>query len=125
MAVLDASALLAFVYAEEGHEMVTGHLEDGLVSAVNWSEVLQKIEARGGDPDELGEWIIALGLSVVPYGPVDARETAALYAHTSSDGLSLADRSCLALARRSEAVAVTADKAWAKTDVGVTVRLVR
>jgi PIN domain nuclease of toxin-antitoxin system len=62
---------------------------------------------------------------VQPFGETDALETAALWAVTRSAGLSLADRACLALARRSDLPAVTADQAWSKVDVGATVTLIR
>jgi PIN domain nuclease of toxin-antitoxin system len=44
---------------------------------------------------------------------------------TKAQGLSLADRACLALAERLEVPAVTADGEWAKADVDAEVRLIR
>jgi len=41
-AVLDASALLAFLQGEPGSEDVEAALPDACISAVNWSEVVQK-----------------------------------------------------------------------------------
>jgi ribonuclease VapC len=40
--VLDASALLAFVRSESGADVVAKHLNNALLSAVNYSEVLKK-----------------------------------------------------------------------------------
>jgi ribonuclease VapC len=40
--VLDASSLLAFLHDEPGTERVRSALAGALVSAVNWSEVVQK-----------------------------------------------------------------------------------
>ena len=41
--VLDASAVLAFVYDEDGAEDVEPLLEAATISTVNWSETLTKI----------------------------------------------------------------------------------
>jgi len=47
--VLDASALLAFVRSESGADVVAKHLNNALLSAVNYSEVLKKNDrARRG-----------------------------------------------------------------------------
>ena len=48
-----------------------------------------------------------------------------MWASTRKAGLSLADRACLALALDLGATAVTADRAWAKVDVGVEVKVIR
>jgi PIN domain nuclease of toxin-antitoxin system len=40
-------------------------------------------------------------------------------------GLSLGDRACLALARMRRLPAVTADRAWARLDLGIAIELVR
>jgi ribonuclease VapC len=125
VAVLDASALLAYAYTETGHEVVAEHLRDGVVSAVNWSEVLQKITINGGDADRLGDWILALGLQVIPFDSTDAREVAALYPDTRQHGLSQADRACLVLAARLGSPAVTADQAWRDLTIDAKVQLIR
>ena len=42
MAVLDASAVLASIYRETGHEQVADILGGAVVSTVNWAEVVAK-----------------------------------------------------------------------------------
>lgn len=42
MIVLDASGLLCFLHDETGNDIVANALPDTAVSAVNWSEVIQK-----------------------------------------------------------------------------------
>ena len=61
MIVLDSSAVLTFVYTESGHERVEALLENSLISAVNWSEVLQKIAFSGEDPNRQGSLLRAMG----------------------------------------------------------------
>ncbi len=50
--VLDASALLAALFAETGHELVTSLLGGAEISAVNYSEVLS-LQIRMGATNEL------------------------------------------------------------------------
>lgn len=64
--VLDASALLAFIYNESGAQAVADHLDaDATVSAVNWSEVAQQVAVRAETPSSLGSgsWLWARGSS--------------------------------------------------------------
>ena len=58
-------------------------------------------------------------------GGPDALAVAALYVHASALGLSLGDRACLALARRLDVPAVSAEHIWADLDVGIEMKLVR
>jgi ribonuclease VapC len=99
--VLDASALLAYLQREAGFERVSDALGGGAVcSAVNLAEVYAKVLARGIDPDQVGARLLALGLEVMSFTDDDARESARLYPRFHGLGLSLADRSCLALGAR-------------------------
>ncbi len=120
MAVLDASALLALTYREEGHayvaEQLGGAAEPAMVSAMNWSEVHQKIAAHGGDADQIGTMLLATGLHIAAFGAEDARRAARLQPHTQAAGLSLGDRACLALAARHGRMAITADRPWKALD---------
>jgi ribonuclease VapC len=121
--VLDASALMAYVWLELGADAV--EIEGSVVSAVNWAEVGQKFASRGQD---LAAWrasFTAAGLDVVPFNEARAEAAAALWARTRAAGLSLGDRACLALAAELGVPAVTADRAWAGLDVGVEVVVVR
>ncbi|WP_017972463.1 PIN domain-containing protein [Actinopolyspora halophila] len=113
MAVLDASALLALIYRETGHERVAALLdEQARVSAPGWSEVLQTITTRGGDAERIGAMLQAAGLHIEPLGADDARRAARLHPHTRQVGLGLSARACLALAARLGHTAVTADQTW-------------
>lgn len=125
-AVLDASALLALLYREPGADAVEEVLDGAVVSAVNWSEVLQKLAQRGVRPASATvAALLELGLRIEPFTLVDARRAAELWEAGRETGLSLGDRACLALGHRLAAEALTADRAWKTVDAGVTVRLLR
>ena len=124
-AVLDASALLVVLHNEAGAATVEPLLEAATVSAVNWSEVVQKAASRGVDVSQLRHEVEALGVHIATFDTQAAEATAYMWAATKTAGLSLGDRASLALAQSLGATAVTADKAWADVQVGVPVQLVR
>jgi len=123
--VLDASALLVLLHDEPGAASVVPLLEGAAVSAVNWSEVVQKAATRGVDMTGLRDDVETLGVHIVIFDADSAEATADLWTITRNAGLSLGDRACLALARALGATAVTADKAWAEINAGVAVQLLR
>ena len=125
-AVLDASAVLTLLYREPGHDTVARSVEGSVISAVNWSEVVQKLAQRGvPDPAAISSGLLGLGATVVPFLRSDAEAAARLWPAGRANGLSLGDRACLALAHGlPDGVAVTADAVWADLDVGVQVLVV-
>lgn len=130
--VLDASALLAHLNEEKGASAVRQLMADGAaISVVNWMEVLSKIAERGEDPELAAAEMKGAGLigGVVTVEAVteqDSIETARLRPLTKEQGLSLADRSCLALATRLGLPVVTSDRAWKNLPrVDVAVKLIR
>src|SRR5919106_5682710 len=97
-------------------------------SIVNLAEVLSRLAEAGKDPAEArGQLRDAAGdtdaLVIEPLSETDCVEIARLRPKTRELGLSLADRSCLALAIRLGVPAVTADRKWAEADLGAEVRL--
>jgi PIN domain nuclease of toxin-antitoxin system len=113
--VVDASAILAFLQGESGAEAVEGILDGGCdCSAVSWSEVAQKVRAAGADWPIASALLSSYGVRVRDATADDAEHAAALWRRGS--GLSLADRFCMALAQRLDAVAWTADTAWGEDD---------
>lgn len=119
--VLDASALIALLWREPGGQHVADVVGSSVMSTVNLSEVLQRFAADGVPVKQL----TGLGIRAEPFTLEDAAGTAALREPTRRAGLSLADRACLALARRMGLPVHTADPAWAMVDAGVTVVLIR
>lgn len=111
MTVFDASALLAFLQGEDGADTVDQALIDGGVcGAANWSEVAQKIRAAGRDWDLARALLASYDLAVEPVVAADAEWAARRW--TRGDGLSLADRLCLALGHRLDVEVWTADQTW-------------
>jgi ribonuclease VapC len=123
--VLDASALLALLQQEPGAEVVAAVLQDASISTVNWSEVLQKSISQGIDTEGMQADIEALGVDIIPLSILQANLAAQLWRETKFLGLSLGDRACLALAIDQGAIALTADRAWAKLQNDISIQLIR
>jgi ribonuclease VapC len=111
--------------AERGSEAVEDRLSNAAMSAVNYSEVLKKTIERGGDP-QLVELLLERAIvDIVPFDQRQAADAAALFPRTRENGLSFADRACLALAMELRGVLYTADRRLAEADAPVKVVLIR
>lgn len=109
--VVDASALLAFLLDEDGADVVEEALrDDPRCGAANWSEVAQKVLAAGRDWELVRALLVSYGVRVEPVIADDAEWAARRWLR--GEGLSLADRLCMALAERLDSEAFTADAAW-------------
>lgn len=122
--VLDASALLALLHEEPGAREVEAVLEGSRMSAVNWSEVAAHLVEQGMTSDRVRTSMPHFGVDVVAFDRAQADAAGALRRTTRAAGLSLEDRACLALALQEGATALTADRAWAKLDIGVSISLI-
>ena len=123
--VLDASALLARIQHEPGMDRVSEVLETAFMSTVNLSEAMAKMVERGMDYEPVQRELASSGLTLVGFEPADAYAAAVLRLPTRRFGLSFGDRACLTLARRLGMPVLTADRAWAKLDLGITVEVIR
>ncbi len=113
--VLDASAVLAVLNGEPGEKKVIPLLTESAVSSVNLTEVAAKLLEAGMDEASAQIAVSVLGIGkIVDFSEELAWETARLRPLTKQYGLSLGDRACLALARKLNVPAVTADKEWSK-----------
>jgi PIN domain nuclease of toxin-antitoxin system len=131
--VLDASAFLAYLQAEDGAALVGAALARGCtMSSVNWAEVLSKVAEFGKPPAELvsdleSRQLLGTSLRIVPFDYMDALIVGDLRPATRALGLSLGDRTCLALGKRLGSPVLTSDHAWGHLDsnIGIEVQLIR
>lgn len=124
-AVLDASALLAYLQDEPGSDAVEKVLERSCISAVNWSEVIQKSVAAGVETEGMRQDLEALGLRVLDFTPLHADLAGRLWAQTRRFGLSLGDRACMSLGMAMQLPVLTTDKGWKKPKLSVRVTVIR
>jgi len=122
---LDASALLAFLLRERGHERVGALLNEACMSTVNFSEVLGRFARVGQDVVLIAEELLAAPVEIVPFSIEQAAIAAALVPETQAKGLSLGDRACLALARQRGIRAITADSSWTGLNLSIAIETIR
>lgn len=128
--MLDASAVMALLHDEEGSSAVVEAIAAGTtISVVNWAEVLSKVAGEGDDPEQVANRLSVTGEEVVIWiealTAADCMEVGRMRPVTKAQGLSLADRACLALAERLDVPALTTDREWANVDVAAEVQLIR
>jgi PIN domain nuclease of toxin-antitoxin system len=123
---LDASALLALMYQEQGCLEVEQAIDEGAaISAVNLAEVAAKLNDAGMADAAIRAALDALDLEVYPLGRAQSYQVGLLRTQTKRAGLSLGDRACLALAAELGVPAITADRVWATLALPTTIRVLR
>jgi ribonuclease VapC len=123
--VLDASALIAFLRAEPGAEVVQAALNGAVISAVNYSEVLKKTIERGGTIHAAASFVRDLTIAVIPFDEHLAALSADLYPDTKPHGLSFADRACLALGILLKRKVLTSERRMGLVVLPIKVKLIR
>ena len=123
--VLDASAVLADLLGEPGAHQVRSVIHGAFVSAANYAEVIAKLIDKGFEPLEARRTVDELPCVIIAVDKACAAEAGMLRAKTRIAGLSLGDRMCVALARRLDLPALTAERAWKRLDLGVETTLIR
>jgi PIN domain nuclease of toxin-antitoxin system len=123
--VLDASALLALLNGEPGSEQVAAVLTEAVISSVNLSEVIARLADAGRSRTEISEFLEALELEVASFDTEMAYRAGMLRPLTRHLGLSLGDRTCLALGEFLRLPVMTADRAWGELDLEIEVQIVR
>jgi ribonuclease VapC len=127
MRSLDSSAVMAALKGEPGGELATRHMPGSLLSAVIYAEVIALLVGEGATAEQARGVVADLPVAVVDLDQELAFRTGELERPTRANGLSLADRACLALAERHGIPALTADRAWAAAGarLGIEVELIR
>lgn len=123
--IADASAILALLKREPFGEFEPKRLFRATISAVNLSEVLERLCAGGLSRSEAEEAVAELGLQVTDFDEAQARLTAYLRPQTREAGLSFGDRACLALGQHLGYPVITADRAWTRVALEVEIVLIR
>lgn len=122
---------MALIHKENGQSAVAVALAGrSAISVVNWAEVLSKVAERGGDPvalelDYRESGFIGRTLVIEGMTEADCVQVARLRPLTIRQGLSLADRACLALAARLGVPVLTTDRSWAEAEIEAEVQLIR
>lgn len=124
-AVLDSSALLAFINQENGSEIVEGYLPNAVMSSVNISEVVAVLSQIDMPKDVIINIINELGIEVINFDQEQAIQTGFLRNKTKAAGLSLGDRACINLASTKNLNVVTADKIWITLELENNIILIR
>lgn len=121
--VLDASAVLAWLFREPGEPAVDRVLEHAALSTVNLAEVLYRADEAGMATEGLADDFEAVGLRFEPFTAEDAGlvEEVRRSARRQHLRLSLADCCCLALGIRLNLPVVGGAQAWEALRIGVDV----
>jgi ribonuclease VapC len=125
--VLDASAVLAWLFGERGEQVVDRVLEHAALSAVNLTEVLDRSDEAGMRTDHLQRDLEALGLRVVAFTDEDTRlvQEVRRAARRERQPLALADCCCLATGLHLKVPVVGGDHAWEYLRLGIDVHPIR
>lgn len=106
-------------------DSVAARMSGSFIGAVNLSEVIARSLQRGMTLDFIDYQLARLPLTVVPFDGHLAKIAATLKSQTQSHGISLADRSCLALGMDRNLPVVTGDRDWAKLGLAVQIDFFR
>lgn len=133
--LLDASALVAVLFQETGHDVVETILDSGraATTSIALAEALNVARRKEHELDAstLRTVFAMKGLSVAPVIEADSIATATILAvadrsRATRASISLADATCLAVARRLDVPVVTGDRQWTDLSLeNVTIRLFR
>jgi len=125
-AVLDASAILALLFEERGAENLTAEiLGRAVASTVNLAEVQSKLVKMGHEPEKAWRDALLTVVAAEPFTGEHAQAAGTLIAKTQKYGLSLGDRSCLALAMAMNAEVYTTEKLWKNLKLGIRIHVIR
>ena len=124
--VFDASAILALLQQEPGAEALTDEIRvNAVASTVNLAEVQGKLVKRGIPPETAWEDTLSAVAEPEPFTSRQASIAGSLITETQKYGLSLGDRSCLALAIALKAPVYTTEQVWKNLKLGIPIHVIR
>jgi len=125
--IIDASAILAAILGEAGGDAVFAMLDEATVSTVNVAEVYTYAAINELPTGAIDAFFADTGIEIAPFDQQQAVAAGQLASITRRAGLSLGDRSCLALATLRRAEVLTADRPWEQIAdaTGLTITLLR
>ncbi|GAC1574746.1 MAG: PIN domain-containing protein [Sphingomicrobium sp.] len=123
-AVLDSSAVIALLKGERGGAKVASVIGESALGVFNQAEIVSHFIHLGAPIDEIRMMLGALPITVIEADEELAWDAGAMRAITSKVGLSLGDRFCLALARRMNVPAYTADRVWKEVETEIAIKVV-
>jgi PIN domain nuclease of toxin-antitoxin system len=125
--VLDASAVLAYMLAEPGADVVESILRPSYLTAINLAEIVSYYAKFGAAREEIVALLQPMPCTIVAIDAALSFDAGMLRPLTLKGGLSLGDRYCLALARRLDLPALTAERHWPliADAAGVRIELIR
>jgi len=129
IAVLDATAVVAWVFDERGADRIDAALPKAAISAVNLAEVLYNVKEANPAADiaQLEDDLKAMGLAVIPFTEEHAREIPRIRASARALAKkqpkvtgtpSLADCACIATGLVLGITVVTDDGLWGALELG-------
>jgi PIN domain nuclease of toxin-antitoxin system len=122
--VLDSSVIIAIAKNERYDANLLPLIEGGVMSAVNFAEVVTRLLDLGLDPSSppIQRTLSLLG-GVEPFTKTQARIAGEL--RRLGKHVALGDRACMALAIELDADLYTADGEWTTFDIGVRIHRIR
>ncbi len=123
--VLDTSAVLALCFAEPGAKNTISRGQNGILSAVSYSEAIAKSLDRGVPAEIVNRALAGLKLTIIPFDEAHAIAAASLRPATRTLNISFADRACLGTAMLAGLPVLTADRKWDHVNCDVEIILVR
>lgn len=110
---------------EPGCDIVAPIIQGALLSTVNLAEIYTKFVLKGLAGAFTWKTILDLRCEVCLFSTEQARIAAELTRTTRPFGLSLGDRTCLALAMERKARVYTTDREWKKLSLGIEIEVIR
>ena len=126
--VADASALLAYIFAEPGASVVETWLRRNAIcaSTVNIAESVSKLAGRGAVPSVAWMHFQMLEVEPIDYSLAIAEVSCEFSLLAKSHGISFGDRACVATALVHGLPMLTADRLWQQAfPSGLDIRLIR